>query len=147
MSRPRLPDLVPGGVVGSRTLVAPAPNGRWIARCACGTVDTVYAHHLRNGVSRRCRKCAIARKVTHGMSGSVEHKAWVSMRGACERPTHHCYPRFGGRGIKVCERWSDFAAFYADMGECAWDRVLRRRDPDGDFSPENCYWGLKGSAL
>ena len=79
----------------------------------------------------------------HGLSGTKAYKVWKSMRDRCLCPTHHAWPRYGGRGIAICPEWDDFMRFYADMGDPPPGLSLERRDNDGPYSAVNCKWATR----
>lgn len=79
----------------------------------------------------------------HGLKGTAIYLIWKSIVSRCENPNRRAFPRYGGRGIKVCERWrTDAAAFAADMGPrpSPQHTVDRWPDKDGDYEPGNCRW-------
>lgn len=87
------------------------------------------------------------RMTTHGHARdgqrSITYGSWVAMINRCTNPRQPQYPRYGGRGIKICARWrNSFAAFLEDMGERPTSRhsLDRWPDNDGDYQPGNCRW-------
>lgn len=77
-----------------------------------------------------------------GKSSTKLYRAWKCMIHRCNNPNYQRFSDYGGRGIKVCERWLDsFEAFAEDMGEPPTNRhELDRRDNEGDYEPNNCRW-------
>jgi hypothetical protein len=71
-----------------------------------------------------------------------EYLAWRNMIGRCSEPRHNRFDRYGGRGIKVCERWlRNFVAFLNDVGRAPSPRhTLGRINNDGDYEPGNVHW-------
>lgn len=122
----------------------------WVCQCNCGNVKAVPGHSLRSGASTSCgcynrevvaetlRKTA----TKHGQCNTADYKRWMSMKGRCDFPTHPAYPRYGARGITVCERWrKSFVDYLSDIGPRPSPKhSLDRIDNNGNYEPGNVRW-------
>ena len=77
----------------------------------------------------------------HGMYGTPEYRSWIRMKARCYNKRNNRYKWYGGRGIRVCDRWlNSFTAFYEDMGKRPKGHSIDRKNGELDYSPTNCKW-------
>lgn len=118
----------------------------WLFECSCGATTEAIGCVVRSGGKRSCgclhREQIVARNKDrgYGFKRHPLHRTWGAMRSRCHNPNVPSYPDYGGRGIKVCARWDDFAAFAEDMGQgrqvhrstgLTWMVITRLRIADG----------------
>lgn len=130
----------------------------YVARCDCGAEVVRPSGSLYEGGTTSCgclqsERAAEAnvKRTKHGHARadgnrrltSPEYRSWKAMLERCRNPNAPNFHLYGGRGIKVCDRWlgdEGFPNFLADMGERAKGLTLDRIDVDGDYTPANCRW-------
>jgi hypothetical protein len=132
-----------------------ATSGRskiyWHCDCSCGGTAKVALDQLRSGKTQSCgclqRERTSAANTRHGHAGgpSQVYRCWAQMIARCTNEKATGYHLWGGRGIKVCERWHDFPTFLADVGEppSRGHSIDRFPNRDGNYEPGNVRWATR----
>ena len=117
----------------------------WACLCECGTARNVMDSSLKCGISQSCGCLTLQSVTTHGGASSgksPEYIAWLKMKNRCYDPKCPNFNNYGGRGIRVGDRWlNSFEHFLEDMGRKPSPKhSLDRTDVNGNYEPGNCRW-------
>lgn len=142
-----------GRLIALRSLVIKKKKSilHWECICDCGGSAIVSTDNLRRGNTTSCgcykKEKTSERLLKHGDNRSnnkktPEYRAWYSMKTRCYNSNIKRYADYGGRGIRVCERWlSSYENFLEDMGrKPSSQHSLDRIDNNLNYEPSNCRW-------
>jgi hypothetical protein len=126
-------------------------KAKQVCRCECGNLLVVTTGNLHSSTATSCgcirHEKLVQRNTTHRKSKSAEYRVWSSIQQRCYNPKMTQYCDWGGRGIRVCDRWLEpngrgFLNFLEDMGPKPRGRrySIERRRGDENYCPENCHW-------
>jgi hypothetical protein len=111
--------------------------------CECGNIRIKVRHDLYSG---RAKSCGCSR-VTHGMTNTPTYMTWQHITDRCNNPNSDRYHYYGGRGITVCEQWTNFEQFFKDMGERPDGLTIERKNNELGYFKENCKWATQSEQL
>lgn len=146
-ARSKNPDPEIGARFDKLTVIGPfwTDRSRWaMCVCDCGKEFAAKTSFLKRGVAKSCGCLVRAPKHGHavGYKPTRVYRIWEGIHTRCksEDTGREDWPRYGGKGIRVCDRWKCFENFLEDMGEPPAGTSIDRIDPRGNYEPGNCRW-------
>jgi hypothetical protein len=128
-------------------------DAMWLCRCDCGTFVTVACRKLRGGSKKSCgclsrewnEKNLGLLQLKHGGTHTRLYSIWHSMRQRCNNVNASNYKDYGGKGVKICKEWNEFAVFreWALKNGYTDGLSIDRIDGNKDYCPENCQWATR----
>lgn len=121
-------------------------NSMWVCKCECGATKTVRGSHLTCGNTKSCgcldREVVAKNAIKHGMRYTRIYNIWRKMKERCSNPNATNYRYYGAKGIRVCEEWMEFEAFYewAKTSGYRDDLTIDRINVFDNYKPGNCRW-------
>ncbi len=141
--------ITPGEIFGKLTVIGMAPTDgdgqRVTCLCECGKQKVMRLGNLVSGTSRSCG-CGQGKKARNpkALKYQPEYGCWSGMLNRCRYPRNASWKYYGARGITVCERWKDFAAFLQDVGRRPSPKhSLDRINSNGNYEPGNVRWATQ----
>lgn len=116
---------------------------KWICKCECGNVKSIQQTHLRSGATTSCgcyhKQKAKDSNKKHNLTHTSLHNRWKAIKQRCFNPKNKSYVNYGGRGVKLCNEWFEFEAFYKWCIENGYkeDYQIDRIDNNGNYEPNN----------